>query len=207
MNTCLTSKPYCEFKMIDTKLATLTTTATPKELKSIKLFKRRAIELANNSLIRNGYRLSVDLQLSNVDGHSFDIESLPPKENFKALLMDFRHFWSNDEPCNFLRILNIVSYYIPEARNITKELKNMWKDALFGSLIIMVDGNQLTPNALLDLWINAEHFHNDSSKKEELDALFERLTRDFVESLLVGAVCQCCNAILRLNGMFEKLEY
>ena len=191
---------------MDTKIAGLTTKATQKELKDIKIFNRRAIELSNNSLIRNGYKLRVGLQISNEDGPSYDIESLPPKENFKALLLDFRHFWSNDEPCNFLRILKIVTRHIPEARNITRELKNMWKEALFGSLSIIVDGNPLTPNALFNLWINAEHFHNDSSDREELNALFERLTRDFIESLLVVSVFQCCNAILRLNGMLEKVD-
>jgi hypothetical protein len=192
--------------MIYTKINTLTTKVTAKELESIRLFKSRAMKLSTNSLIRDGYKLSVGLQLSMEDGHSFNIESLPSEEAFRSLLLEFRHFWMKRENCYFLRILKILDRYMPDVRNFTDELREIWNQALFGTINIMIDSNQLTPNTLIDLCLNAEYFHNDQSAKEKLDALHEMLQRDFVKSLLVGSVCQCCSAILILNGMLEKLD-
>ena len=82
---------------MNTKIAELTNKATQKELKDIKIFHRRAIELSNNSLIRNGYKLRVGLQISSEDGPSYDIESLPSEESFRSLLLGFRHFWMKKE--------------------------------------------------------------------------------------------------------------
>jgi len=96
------------------KISKLTTEATPKELKCIELFKNRAIDLSTNSLIRDGYKLRVGLQISSEDGPSYDIESLPSEEAFRSLLLGFRHFLMKKEDCYFLRILKIIDRYIPD---------------------------------------------------------------------------------------------
>jgi hypothetical protein len=199
-----------DLKLINNEIATLANKANATELENIRLFKRRAVELSENSLIRNSYRSSVDLQLNSEEGPSLFIESLPSEEAFRSLLLTFRHFWAKKENCYFLCILNIIDRYVPETRQFISELRSLWHQALFRSTHIIIDGSELKPNELFDLWINAEYFHNDSSKKQELDRLIARLgavgSPDFAKFLLIGSVCECCKAILRLNDEFKKLD-
>lgn len=196
--------------MINDEIATLVNKANATELECIRLFKSRAVELSENSLICNGYRSSVDLQFSNEKGPSLFIKSLPSEEAFRSLLLTFRHFWAKTENCYFLRILNIVDRYVPETRKFISELRKLWHQTLFGSTQIIIDDTELTSNTLLDLWINAEYFHNDLLKKQELEELIARLgaigSPDFAKFLLIGSVCECCNAILRLNDEFKELD-
>jgi hypothetical protein len=92
---------------------------------------------------------------------------------FPALLLTFRHFWANDEPSNFRRLLNIVARHAPEARALVDGLRTKWNQALFGGIMfISFNDENLTANTLFDLWLNAHYFHNDQAKQQALDRLY-----------------------------------
>ena len=80
------------------------------------------------------------------------------KVRFESLLMRFRHFWLEDEPCRFDKKRKIVGHRVPEARDYTGELKILWKKGLFRSANIVIDDFELTSEKVIDLWLNSEFF-------------------------------------------------
>jgi hypothetical protein len=198
--------------MIDDKSSSIIAQASPDELKQIRMFKRRAEKLLNNSLVQQGFNSSTDLRISNEDGPSFSSFQLPPEEAFESLLMRFRHFWLQDEPCKFFNILNIVGRRVPEARDCTKTLKTSWKKGLFHSTTIVIDNAELTSERIIDLWLNSEFFHNDEPKKLELDTLIERIEEssnspELLRFILIGSICECCRVIFDLNNLLKKIQF
>jgi hypothetical protein len=126
---------------------------------------------------------------------------------FPALLLTFRHFWANDEPSNFRRLLNIVARHAPEARALVDGLRTKWNQALFGGIMfISFNDENLTANTLFDLWLNAHYFHNDQAKQQALDRLSAMMSPDFVKFLLANAVTEGCKAILLLNHALHDLN-
>ncbi|GAB6141906.1 hypothetical protein JCM14076_26350 [Methylosoma difficile] len=194
--------------MIDDKIASLITQATPDELKKIRIFKSRTEKLLSNSLIQDGFNWSIGLQIDQ-KGPSFSFQ-LPSDEAVDSLLMRFRHFWLQDEPCNLFVILNIINRYIPDARNHTKPLKESWKMGMLHSTNIIIDDVPLTTEKLIDIWLNAEFFHNDQTeKKTELDNLIDKIdfySPGFAKFLLVGSVRECCNVIFEVNKLLTKVQ-
>ena len=194
--------------MTDDKIASLITQANPDELKKIRIFKSRAEKLLSNSLVLDSFKSTADLQI-NGEGHSYSFQ-LPSEEAFESLLMRFRHFWLKKEPCYFFNILNIVNQYVPDAKNCTQSLEESWKKGLFHSTNIIIDGDLLTAEKVIDIWLNAEFFHNDQNKKKtELDNLIDKIDLNspgFAKFLLVGSICECCNVIFELNKLLAKVQ-
>ncbi|MBD9355635.1 hypothetical protein [Methylomonas albis] len=192
--------------MIDSKIALLINQAEQKDLDSIRIFKERADKLYCNSIVRREYMPIADLHINHQGvSHRFQ---LPSEEAFDSLLMTFRHFWLQDEPCNFFKILKIIDRYVPDARNHTKSLKSLWKQGLFHSTHIIIDDVQLTSEKLIDIWLNAEFFHNDKTKRFELESIINRIDFDspgFTRFLLIVSIIECCNVIFELNKLLGKV--
>jgi hypothetical protein len=188
-------------------VARLVTQPSPDEWRSLRTFKHRALELEQNSLISGGYDLSANFSWEVGERPSFTVKALPQEEPFRALLLTFRHFLANEEPSNFLRVLNIAGRHAPDAREFIDVLRTRWNDALFGGLMNMSFNNTpLTAGHIFDLWLNAHYFHNDCAKQQELDRLSAMLSPDFAKFLLANAVTECCKSILVLNHTLRKLN-
>jgi len=195
--------------MVKEIVATLATTPSVDEWRCIREFKRRARELAENSLLRDGYDLSATMSLKAGESPSFTVKSIPHEEPLRALLLTFRMFWANDEPSNFLRVSNILGRHVAQsdARKVIDGLKDRWNQALFGGVMFMsFNDENLTANAVFDLWLNAHYFHSDAEKQQQLDRLAEMLSPDFVKFLLVNAVTECCRAIRVLDRALQNLS-
>ncbi len=195
--------------MNDDKVSSLIAQANPDELKKIRMFKIRAEKLLSNTLVRDGFKSSADFRI-NDEGPSFSSFQLPSDEAFESLLMRFRHFWHKREPCNIFNILNIVNRYVPDARSSTQSLKKSWEKGLFYSTSIIIEDVPITSEKLIDLWLNAEFFHNDQDKQTELDNLIDKINSispdpDFAKFLLIGSICECCNVIFELNTLLARL--
>ena len=193
--------------MTEEVIATLVTEPSPNEWRCVRVFKRRVLELSENSLVRGGYDLSANFSWKAGEQSSFTVKNMPPEEPFRALLLTFRHFWANDEPSNFLRVLNIVARHAPEARAFIDGLRTRWTQALFGGLMFLSFNNEnLTANTVFDLWLNAHYFHNEQAKQQDLDHLSAMMSPAFVKFLLTNAVTECCKAILLLDHALHELN-
>ena len=195
--------------MLTEKLVTDIAQASTDELKQIRIFQSRAEKLLSNSLVLSAFASSADLHIDNEFGPTFSFQ-LPPEESFESLLMRFRHFWHQKEPCNFFKIIKIIGHRVPEARDCTDSLKIAWNKGLFRSTNIIIDNTELTSGKIIDIWLNSEFFHNDEAKKIELDRLIERIELNspgFLRFLLVGSICECCNVIFDLNELLKKIQF
>ena len=190
-------------------VVTLSTKPSVEEWRCVREFKRRIREIAENSLLKSGYALKANMSWKAGEAPSFTVSAIPPEEPFRALLLTFRLFWANDEPSNFLRVLNILSRHIAQsnARDVLDGLKTRWNQALFGGVMFMsFNGKELTSNTVFDLWLNAHYFHSDSEKQEQLERLSKMLSPEFVKFLLANAVTECCKVILVLDHALQNLS-
>jgi len=194
--------------VIDDKIASLITQATPDELNKIRIFKSRTEKLLSNSLIQDGFDWSIGLQIDQ-QGPSFSFQ-LPSDEAVDSLLMRFRHFWLQSEPCNIIVILNIISRYVPDTRGISESLKESWRMGMLHSTNIIIDDVPLKTEKLIDIWLNAEFFHNDQNKKKtELDNLIDKIdfySPGFAKFLLVGSVRERRNVIFEVHKLLTKVQ-
>jgi hypothetical protein len=192
--------------MADEVVVRMQSEPTGEEWRAIRTFLRRAKELSESSLVANGYDLSANVSLNAGEPPKFTVCAIPPEEPFRSMLLTFRHFVGNDEPSNFLRVLNLLAKRVPDAREYLDSLRTVWHQALFGGLMnLSFNGKDLTANYIFDLWLNARYFHNDEQKEQELDRLIRAFTEDFVKFLLANAVTECCKAILRLSASIGRL--
>ncbi len=192
--------------MPDEVVARLETEPSDDEWRGIRTFRLRADELCKSSLVSEGYELSANMSWKAGEPPQFTVSALPAEEPFRSLLLTFRHFVANDEPSNFLRVLNIVARHAPEARAFLEGLRDRWNQALFGGLMnISVSGKLLTASHIFDLWLNSHYFHNDEAKKQELERLSNMFTSDFVKFLLANAVTECSRAVMQLSYALSKL--
>jgi len=190
-------------------VVTLSTKPSIEEWRCIREFKRRTLEIAENSLLKSGYALKADMSWKAGEVPSFTVTAMPAEEPFRALLLTFRLFWANDEPSNFLRVLNILSRHIAQAdaRDVLDDLKTRWNQALFGGLMNMsFNGKELTANTVFDLWLNAHYFHSETEKEEQLERMSKMLSPEFVKFLLANAVTECCKTILVLGHALQNLS-
>jgi hypothetical protein len=124
--------------------------------------------------------------------------------------MRFRHFWLEKEPCNFFKILKIVSRRVPEARNCTDSLKAEWKNGFFHSTNIIINNTELTSEYIINLWLNSEFFHNVEAEQLTLDHMIEQIdliSPGFSRFLLVASICECCHVIYGLNELLKKIHF
>ncbi|MCL6512225.1 MAG: hypothetical protein K6U78_16255 [Anaerolineae bacterium] len=98
------------------------------------------------------------------------------QEYFRSFLLTLRKFIMNNEPANIDSILNICRKYVKnnkkELLKELKELKVIWSYQYRKGIIQMqTDGLNLTPEYVLDLWINGQYFHSDPDKERKLKDL------------------------------------
>lgn len=98
----------------------------------------------------------------------------PPKGKLSSIIPLFRKFISDSEPIFLHRILNEAYRFTTDnqIRRKIKELKIEWKNCMkSGPFRMTVRGEEITPERVIDLWINAEYLHDDREKYLELEYL------------------------------------
>lgn len=199
--------------MAEEIVARLESEPSEDEWRAIRTFRLRADELANSSLVTEGYSLTANVSWKAGERPQFTVIALPAEEPFRSLLLTFRHFVAQTEPSNFLRVANIVARHAPEARGFMDHLRERWHQALFGGLMTLSFSEKplaspdkpLTASHIFDLWLNAHYFHNDEAKMAELERLSNALSPDFVKFLLANAVTECSKAVLQLSYALSNL--
>jgi len=137
-------------------------------LECIDEFKQR--KFINNGLHNFKFQIMLDQKTAKLKStiKESDLELL------RSFLTDFRKFISNDEPANIDRVLN-TCIERADKKNIKlieelKELKCNWGyQYREGVIHIETPRLDLTPECVLDLWINGLFFHSNPEKKNQLD--------------------------------------
>lgn len=136
--------------------------------------------------------------------------SLPPEEQIAEFLMAFRFFYLQKESTYFPSILSLLGKYAnqDDAKLALKSFGSRWKNSLFaGSLVISIDGKQVTASKLFDLWFNAHYFHGDEVKQIDLDELKLIFTEPFAKYMLLDASLEATRVIyIVYDGMRAMID-
>jgi hypothetical protein len=121
--------------------------------------------IATNGL-SNEWSISMGVQRPTV------FRSVRPNEDaLRSYLMAFRKFISNDEP-PFIRSIHNLCYTHITSDELKGHICNCqagWKERVLQSGIkLNIDGRDILPEYIADLWINGHYFHDDLQKEEEL---------------------------------------
>ncbi len=181
---------------------------TDDEHRRIEVFKKRAAQLAQVPLIKEG-RAQISAKIRGEEGKGVNIAvTLPPETDLRALYMAFRFFYLQREPAYFLRIVKILRQHTNDHNTIAylDYLKKQWIGSLRKQIEIVAGGRSLTPSLLIDLWFNAYFFHSDEKKESELNKMLEITGRDFGLFLLTDAVYEAARAVISLNSKLDIID-
>jgi len=94
------------------------------------------------------------------------------QEHFRSFLLTFRKFLLKNEPAYIDSFLNTCRQFVKsgqiELREVLEEFKMIWGYQYRKGTIQITSGNlNLTPEYVLDLWLNGQYFHNSDQQKIE----------------------------------------
>lgn len=144
------------------------------EQKALCLFKERATQLNCSRLVQNNFKSLFEINYDIKTGKTSLHANNPDEEDLKSFLIDFRHFISKKEPVFINRIYNICQKYLicSHVKRVAAESYKNWKEYYKNKYLkFMFDGKILSPEYVTNLWINGIYFHNDESKRIEIDKL------------------------------------
>ena len=157
------------------------TTSSQRELGSatlsiseiLDLFIQRARELEQTRLIKNKPDLNWSMNFNSEGEASFTSQE-PDEEDVRSFLLTFRQFVSDNEPIHLYRMHNLLYQRLTDEdlKKYLVDARGALKFAEQGSGITVVHNDvEVTPERLLDLWINGVYFHNDQDKRQVLEDL------------------------------------
>ena len=136
----------------------------------LELFTSKVDELRNTRLGKKGV-INVRHIMDSEEGSKLE---QPDEADLKDYLMTFRHFISDQEDVFLGRIFNIC-----HRRLMNEEMKQdlAYMHQLFNriklhnGISLHVDGNELSPLQVTDIYLNGKYFHNDLEYQNQLDTL------------------------------------
>jgi len=131
----------------------------------------RVDELSQSTLIQaNG--LQSQWSLSMGVNQPLTSRSIEPNEDLlRSYLMSFRKFVSQGEPLYVGTIHNLCQKHFTsdELKGHIRNCQQGWKRALeHNGVRLVLEGKEISPEYLADLWINGHYFHEDIRKAQEL---------------------------------------
>jgi hypothetical protein len=81
---------------------------------------------------------------------------------------------SDREPVFLYRVFNVAHRHVTSDEIIAglAKARAAWRDALQqGNVRLVINDVDLTPETIMDLWINGWYFHDDVEKRRKLEAL------------------------------------
>lgn len=178
----------------------VSTDANTIEWDTLELFKRRFNILWENYKDLNIKHITGQFRRAESGGYEGGVD-LPCNFRLKGLYVDFRHFYLNDEVTNLGRVANYLAKICvnDKYREFIKNEKKGIKSGLIESGYFEFDSKKITTKELLDIWFNAEIFHNDAAKASKLIEWLDVFKEDTAESLLYMAVYDHILVIKNIN--------
>ncbi len=172
-----------------------------------ELFVIRAAELENFRLYKQGMRAEYKLSWNVSDGKLIQTAKEPDEEDLRSFLLSFRKFISNDEPIFINKIFNDCELSLSDTAIVAelRQARDEWKRTLknIGGLQVTVNGQSLTSEYMLDLWINGHYFHDDLVKSAKLEELSKGQIL-FTRIQLYGALPNLTGIILGVGQGIKK---
>jgi hypothetical protein len=177
---------------------------TAKMKDSIELFLYRSAELIENY---NDIK-SKGVGFGGLSNYSFEdgVISGPSlnvfRHRLKGLFVDFRFFFGNDEPTNFLNFTGVLGKLSDDSgfRSVLKDSKESWKEKGF------LDGwSKIPPLEMIRIYFNSQAFHGrhiNESDYLKLIKSFDQSTLEYMLTLYISDRIQC---IKNISWVLEKV--
>lgn len=146
-------------------------------IQRFELFTKRVRELNDLRLVKSGMQWNFKIRweaksgLIRYEPAEIDIDDL------RSFLLLFRQFISPSEPIFISRIFNdCYRFLIDKKLKVeVKKAKTDWNKQYSSrpSMSFIFNDNKVTPEHVLDLWINGHYFHNDADKMAQLEQLLK----------------------------------
>jgi hypothetical protein len=141
---------------------------------TLELFVERVDELSRMRILRSSGLSSEWLMSFGVNQPTVFRSVEPDEEDLRSYLMAFRKFISPKEPV-FIRSVHGLChkhFTSDEMKRHILDCQNGWKQHVKRSNIsLKMDGRDIQPEHIADLWINGHYFHDDLNKAAELRRL------------------------------------
>lgn len=177
-----------------------------EDWESISVFKEKAKEFIETRE-KTGPKI-ISIRAKRLDCGGFKGETnISRNKDLKLFYHDFRFFYNERDPTNFLKFRNLISKAIigEHEKSYLKSLKHQWQMAMSRKHISDFIQKEISGKELLKLWFNAEYFHPDLKKKKELKILDNLLSRDLTRSFLYQTVVMAGAPVGLLYKAIEPL--
>ena|SRR5215469_2588937 len=137
----------------------------------LELFVSKVNELQDTRLIMKGFNIEQKLHGERGQPVEFELQQ-PDEADVKEYLLTFRHFISEGEDVFLNSIFNIchrrltsdeMKKNIAQARQLFELVKQQ------NVVSFRVNGSELTPLQVADMYLNGKYFHNDLEHQQQLD--------------------------------------
>ena len=138
----------------------------------IDLFRKRFEILWDNlhDLKLNNFTASIQKKSDGTyDGDS----TIPTVHRLKGLYADYRHFYHQNERTHIFKLMNYLKSLTDASdyHDFIKKQKSNYKSSFIENNWLNIDGKRLNTAEVLDLWFNAEIFHDDEEKTNRLSRI------------------------------------
>ena len=137
----------------------------------LRLFIAKSSQLLELEYVKQGGQFEIRLFGDPQDATK---HSKPEEEHLRSFMLLFRQFLSDSEPIFINRIFNDAIRHLAdtELKEVVIKARELWRSHLqCGPFKMKFEGEEITPEGALDLWINGEYFHSDPDKQPQLQRL------------------------------------
>jgi hypothetical protein len=170
----------------------------------LRLFVHRADELRQTRLVRTS-GLNCDFSF-HFDQKSFAYTfPLIDEDDLRSFLLTFRQFVMPGEPVFIRRVHNIACQHITsdELRAAMRGAGKAWSGTLRScGFALNIHGRAITPEHVLDLYINGHYFHTDEQKRAELNG-YGMPDRLLVKTQLLNFLVRATMAIVHTRHILR----
>ena len=142
-------------------------------LDQLELYVAKVDEMADTRLIRNGFNPDITMSWNKMQGLRFESRE-SDEDNLRSFLVTFRQFISEKELVYLRRIYRLCHQHIrgDELREHLRHDREMWKQMHKACGVkLTLNGRDITPEYVADLWVNGYYFHSDPDKRNALTGL------------------------------------
>ena len=172
---------------------------------TLRRFAYRVDELQSFRLFeQGGLRSSLNISAAQIGAPVSIGHHEPDNDDLRSYLMAFRKFLLKRDPTFIGYVFGIAHRHITNEEFVARlaAAREKWNDAMKkGNVVYKVNDDQLTPELVMDLWINGGYFHDDLEK----DGRLQELVRVPMSRWLFLDSVVTASKVIRLAGRVVKV--
>ncbi len=155
----------------------------------IELFRKRFIILWDNLNDLKLKRFTANIHKKS-DGTYDGDSTLPTIHRLKGFYTDYRHFYNQNDRTHIFKMMNYLKAMTDSTdyHNFIKKEKSDFKSSFIENNWLNISGKKLHTSEVLDLWFNAEIFHDDLEKMKRLDQVRNSMSEKLWKFIVFLAV-------------------